>query len=143
MCVSILFLVLLKNSSLTGIVRCHLWCSYPPCHRSRLQTCVHLLSHFSCVQLFVTLWTVALQAPLSMGFSRQEFWSGLPYPPGDLPDRRSNLRLLCLLHWQADSLPLAPPRKPQLSQSCYFLLFNTVINERMSICPSWPNQRPP
>ena len=41
----------------------------------------------SCVQLFVTPWTVARQAPLSMGFSRQEYWSGLPFPsPGDLPD---------------------------------------------------------
>ena len=39
------------------------------------------------VQLFVTLWTVAHQAPLSTGFSRQEYWSGLPFPPpGDLPD---------------------------------------------------------
>ena len=46
-----------------------------------------MLSHFSCVQLFVTVWTVACQAPLSMGFSRQEYWSGLPCPPpGDLPD---------------------------------------------------------
>ena len=43
--------------------------------------------HFSRVQLFVTLWTVAHQAPLSTGFSRQEYWSGLPCPPpGDLPD---------------------------------------------------------
>ena len=42
---------------------------------------------FSCVQLFTTLWTVALQAPLSMGFSRQEYLSGLPHPaPGDLPN---------------------------------------------------------
>ena len=41
------------------------------------------------VQLFVTLWTVASQAPLSMGFSRQEYWSRLPCPPpGDLPDPR-------------------------------------------------------
>ena len=41
----------------------------------------------SCVWLFVTSWTVAHQAPLSMGFSRQEYWSGLLYPPpGDLPD---------------------------------------------------------
>ena len=46
-----------------------------------------MLNHFSCVQLFVTLWTVACQAPLSMGFSRQEYRSGLPCPPpGDLPD---------------------------------------------------------
>ena len=39
-----------------------------------------MLSWFSCVQLFVTLWTVAHQVPLSMGFSRQECWSGLPCP---------------------------------------------------------------
>ena len=45
-----------------------------------------VISHFSCVWLFVPLWTVAHQAPLSMGFSRQEYWSGLPCPPpGDLP----------------------------------------------------------
>ena len=42
-------------------------------------------SRFSCVQLFVTFWTVTHQAPLSMGFPRQEYWSGLPCPPpGDL-----------------------------------------------------------
>ena len=46
-----------------------------------------MLRHFSCVQLCVTLWTVACQASLSMGFSRQEYWSGLPCPPpGDLPN---------------------------------------------------------
>ena len=49
--------------------------------------CACVLSHFSCVQPFVTLWTVACQAPLSMEFSRQKYWSGLPCPPpGDLPD---------------------------------------------------------
>ena len=43
-----------------------------------------MLSHF---QLFETPWTVAYQAPLSLGFPRQEYWSGLPFPPtGDLPD---------------------------------------------------------
>ena len=52
---------------------------------TRGHACV--LSRFSCVQLFVTLWTIAHQAPLSMGFSRQEYWSGLPCPsPGDLPN---------------------------------------------------------
>ena len=46
-----------------------------------------VLSQFSCVQFFATLWTAARQTPLSMGFSRQEYWSGLPFlPPGDLPD---------------------------------------------------------
>ena len=48
-----------------------------------------VLSHFSYVQLFTTLWTVAHQAPLSMGFSRQDYWSGLPCPPlGDFPNPR-------------------------------------------------------
>ena len=49
--------------------------------------CACVLSHFSLVQLFVTPWTVARQAPLSMAFSRQEYRSVLPLPtPGDLPD---------------------------------------------------------
>ena len=49
--------------------------------------CARVQSHFSCVQLCANLWTVARQAPLSMGFSRQEYWSGLPCSPsGDLPD---------------------------------------------------------
>ena len=51
--------------------------------------------------------TVAHQAPLSMEFSRQEYWSGLPCPtPGDLPILGSNPHLLHLLHWQVDCLPL-------------------------------------
>ena len=48
---------------------------------------------FSCVQLFATLWTVAHQAPLCMGFFKQEYWSGLPSPPPkDLPDPEIKLR---------------------------------------------------
>ena len=63
-----------------------------------------VLSCFSGVQLFVTLCTVAHQAPLSIGFPRQECWSGLPFPsPGDLPTQESNPGLL---YWQADSLSL-------------------------------------
>ena len=59
-----------------------LWKTFPAC------LCV-CLSHFSCVRLLATLWTIACQAPLSMGLSRQEYWSGLPCPPpGDLPDPR-------------------------------------------------------
>jgi len=51
----------------------------------------------------VTPWTVACQAPLSMGFSRQEYWSGLPFPfPGDLPDPGIKPRFPAL---QAESLP--------------------------------------
>ena len=49
--------------------------------------CVCVCTNFICVQLFATLWTIVGQAPLSTGFSRQEYWSGLPCPsPGDLPD---------------------------------------------------------
>ena len=49
--------------------------------------CVCVLSSFSCVQLFATLWAVAHKATLFMGFSRQEYWNGLPCsPPGYLPD---------------------------------------------------------
>ena len=59
-----------------------------------------------CIRLFVTLWTVSHQVPLSMGFSRQEYCSELPHPPpGIFPTQGSNLRLLCLLHWQEGSLP--------------------------------------
>ena len=62
-----------------------------------------MLSHFSCVQLFATLKS-AHQAPMTMGFSRQEYWNGLPCPPpGDLPNPGTNFYLLCLLHWQAGS----------------------------------------
>ena len=60
-----------------------------------------------------SLQCVACQAPLSMGFSRQGYWSGLPCPPpGALPDPGIEPHLLCLLNWQAGSLPLAPPGKP-------------------------------
>ena len=66
---------------------------------------VKSLSH---VWLFVTPWTAAYQALLSMGFSRQEYWSGLPFPPpGDLPDPGVK-PMSCLLYWQAGSLPLVP-----------------------------------
>ena len=58
-----------------------------------------MLSHFSCAQLLVTLWTVACQAPLFIGFSRQEHWSGLPCTPqGIFPTQELNPRLLRLLH---------------------------------------------
>ena len=60
-----------------------------------LNESVCLLSCFSCVQLVATLWTVTCQPPLSMGFSRQEFWSGLPCPsPGDLPNPGTELASL-------------------------------------------------
>ena len=66
----------------------------------------------SCVHFFVTSWTIAHQAPLSMGFSRREYWSGLPFPsPGDLPDpgiKPASLASPAL----ACSLLSEPPGKP-------------------------------
>ena len=54
---------------------------------NRATSCVCMPRHLSRVLFFATLWTVSCQAPLSMGFSWQEYWSGLPCPPpGDLPD---------------------------------------------------------
>ena len=66
-----------------------------------------MLSHFSRVRLCATPWSVSSQAPLSLGFPRQEYWSGLPFPsPGDLPDPRIKPRSPEL---KADSLPSEPP----------------------------------
>ena len=62
------------------------------------------------VRLFATPWTVALQAPLSMGFSRQEYWSGQPFPsPGNLSDPGIECGSPA---FKADSLPSEPPGKP-------------------------------
>ena len=61
------------------------------------------------VQLFETPWTADPQSPLSMGFSRQDYWSGLPFPsPGDLPDSGIEPGAPAL---QADALPSEPPGK--------------------------------
>ena len=73
----------------------------------------HIFFAVCWVQLYLTLCDpvdCGRQAPLSMGFSRQEYCSGVPFPfPGDLPNQESNLHLLCLLYWQVDSLPQVPP----------------------------------
>ena len=67
------------------------------------------LSH---VRLFATTWSLTHQVPLSVGFSREEYWSGLPFPtPRDLPSPGMELHLRRLLHWQAYSLTAAPPGK--------------------------------
>ena len=59
---------------------------------------------------FVTSWTVARQAPVSMEFSRQEYWKGLPFPsPGDIPNPGIKSKSPA---FQADSLPFEPPGKP-------------------------------
>ena len=72
---------------------------------------VCMLSHCSRVQFFATLWTTALEAPLSMRFPTQERWSGLPCPPpGDLPHPGTEPASLASPAWQVSTLPL--PGKP-------------------------------
>ena len=78
------------------------------------------------VQLFATPWTVTYQATLTMGFSRQECWSGLPFPsPGDLPDPGIEPRSPAL---QADTLPSETPGKPFF----FFTSRCTEIEEKVS-----------
>ena len=72
-----------------------------------------MLSQFSYIQLFATPWTVARQAPLSMGLSRQEYWSGLSCPPpGDLPHPGSKPVSPAVPALQADSLLLSHLESP-------------------------------
>jgi len=94
------------------------------------------------VQLFETPWTAAHQAPLSMGFSQQEYWSGLPFLSpkntgvgcyalfqGIFPTQGSNLHLLCLPRWQVGSLPLAPliTKIIYLYFSCFMLYEKRIM----------------
>ena len=90
----------------------HIWYIY-------MHACC-ILSHFSCVQLFATLWTVACRTFLSMGFSRKEYYVLLQ---GIFLTQGLNPHLWRLLHWQADSLPLAPPGKP-----IYIYLYTMLIS---------------
>ena len=88
------------------------------CESWAIKKAICMLSCFSCVQLFATLWTIAHQASLSRAFSTQEYWSGLPYPlAGALPNLGTEstilIHFLRLLYWQAGSLPEAPLGKPK------------------------------
>ena len=76
----------------------------------------------SCLTLVIP-WTVARQAPLSMGFSKREYWSGLPFPsPGDLPNLGIEPGSPAL---QADTLPSEPPGKPHICEHKLELSFPT------------------
>ena len=104
----------------------HIYCS-----NVYISTCV--LCNFSHFRLFATPRTVACQAPLSMGFSRQEYWSGLLcLLPGDLlsPDPC----LLHLLHWQSGSLPLAPPGNPVNMCKYLFMGIPGGSDDKKSAC---------
>ena len=81
-----------------------------------------VLSHFSHVQLFATLWTVAHQASLSMRFSRQANWRGLPFPPpGDLPDPGVNPKSLASPALAGGLFTAKPQWKPYKSNICFYI----------------------
>ena len=96
-----------------------------------MHACMHsqLLSR---VQLFGTPWTVAHQAPLSMGFSRQEYWSALPFPPpGDLPDPEIEPVSPALA---GGFFPAEPPGSPQcLSSSVSLTLLCMMPSESIPV----------
>ena len=86
------------------------------CSAPSVCVCVCVCVRAGARSVFGTSWTIARQASLSMGFSRQEYWSGLPFlPPGDLPQPRGRTCVSCIfLHWQSDSLPLSHLGSPML-----------------------------
>ena len=94
--------------------------------------CACVLSHFSHVQLLVTLWTEAHQVPLSMGFSRQEYWSGLPCPPpvDAHLSRPPGIKFMLPVYpdLQVDSSPTEPPGKPNImgSQQIFINWIQTI-----------------
>ena len=91
-----------------------------------VSVCVCVYESLSHVQLFATPWTVAHQAPLSLEFYRQEYWSGLPFPSTeDLPDPGIKPMSPAL---QADSLPSESPRKPIYKNTYlfFFILFSQL-----------------
>ena len=92
-----------------------------------------MLSCFSCVQLFATLWTVARQAPPSVGFSRQEYWGCHALLQGIFLTQGLNPHLLRLLYWQ--TLPLVPSGKPSVQ-------FSSVAQTCPTLCDPM-GYRPP
>ena len=93
-----------------------------------LMITARMLSCFSHVWFLATLWTVAHQGPLSMGSSRQEYWSGLPCPPqGIFPTQGWNPRLLQLLHCRRILYPWATGEAP---------LMILIIIKSMELCPN-------
>ena len=92
--------ILYINVSILYIISIY---NYKPIYQYKRDASI--LSHFSRVWLFATPCTIAHQAPLSVGFSRREYWTGLPFPPTEgLLTEGLNSHLLCLLHWQASRL---------------------------------------
>ena len=93
-----------------------------------------MLSLFSHVQFFATLWTISHQAPLSVGFSRQAYWSGVPFSsPGDLPYPGIEPASPVSPALKVDSLPAEPPGKPRLNHLSS-VQFSSVAQSCPTLC---------
>ena len=96
------------------------------------------LSH---IWLSVVPWTIVRQAPLSRGFSRQEYWSGLPFPsPGDLPDPGTDPAAFVSPALSGDLLPLASSRKPKIK---YIFLNQKKRKRNRALCGMCSQSSPP
>ena len=104
----------LQSECNTMVMYTHIYTYLHVCVCSAAQSCLTLCHSMDC----------SPPGPLSLGFSRQEYWSGLPCPPpGDLPSPGIKPSgFLRLLHWQVGSLPLAPPGKPYIPAWMYLKL---------------------
>ena len=101
-----------------------------------------MLSCFSHVRLFVTLWAVAHQAPLSMRFSRQEYWSGLSCPtPGDLLSPGIEASFLRSLHWQAGFLAQKEQVVECLAWDNIPNFKNLKFTNQYCVCMWWPKTK--
>ena len=78
------------------------------------QIIIFILVNYVCLVLLVAPWTMVHQAPLSMGFLRQEYWSGLSFPSLEFSWSRGQTQVYCVPTMQADSLPTEPSAKPQI-----------------------------
>ena len=100
--------------------------------------CAFMLRGFRLVRLCVTLWTVACQVPLSLGFSRQEYWSGLPcLPPGDLPEPGIKpVASPAFSVLQEDSLPLSHPGSPIYIHTYIHTYIHAAAAKSLQSCPT-------
>ena len=94
-----------------------------------MNMCACMLNHFSRVRLLVTPQSVVCQVPLSIGFSRQEYWRGLQCPPqGNLPDPEIESKVLTFPDLEVGSLPLAPPGKTYYEYTSTLSLGYNICN---------------
>ena len=128
--ISEFFLKQSRISSYDSRVETAWWCN-DYMNKIALRICCLKWKSLSQVQLSETPWTVACQSPMSMGCSRQEYWSGLPFPsPGDLPNPGIKPTFPTL---QVDSLPSEPPGKPKWCQNVKTIILQTKNAPRQSI----------